>query len=133
MTDAFLGCVHAVAFKRTVGRTVEYVGHEEMKAILRVVDRRSVDGRRDYALLRCVSPTWLDTPASVHLGKGRTACAQVSVCAVRSRCGTSSSATSTRRTRTHRKGRWPWLPHGKTGADTTEDAGTEAGASPSLR
>ena len=43
--------VLAVPFKRTCSRPVEYLEHEEIEAILGVVDRRTVDGRRDYALL----------------------------------------------------------------------------------
>ena len=43
--------VLAVPFKRTGSRPVEYIEHEEIEAILGVVDRRTVDGRRDYALL----------------------------------------------------------------------------------
>ena len=66
---------------------MEYLEHEEIEAILGVVDRRSVDGRRDYALLAtmfntgarvqetvalCVVDLRLDTPAQVRLhGKGR--------------------------------------------------------------
>ena len=79
--------VLAVPFKRTGSRPVEYLEHEEIEAILGVVDRRTVDGRRDYALLAtmfntgarvqeivvlCVADLRLDTPAQVHLlGKGR--------------------------------------------------------------
>ncbi len=43
--------VLAVPFKRTGSRLVEYLEHEEIEAILGVVDRGTVDGRRDYALL----------------------------------------------------------------------------------
>ena len=83
--------VLAVPFKRTGSRPVEYLveylEHEEVEAILGVVDRGTVDGRRDYALLAtmfntgarvgeivavCVADLRLDTPAQVHLhGKGR--------------------------------------------------------------
>ena len=77
----------AVPFKRTGSRPVEYLEHEEIEAILGVVDRRSVDGRRDYALLAtmfntgarvqeivalCVADLRLDAPAQVRLhGKGQ--------------------------------------------------------------
>ena len=79
--------VLAVPFKRTGSRLVEYLEHEEVEAVLGVVDRDTVDGRRDYALLAtmfntgarvgqivalCVADLRLDTPAQVHLlGKGR--------------------------------------------------------------
>ena len=79
--------VLAIPFKRTASRPVEYLEHEEIEAILGVVDRGTVDGRRDYALLAtmfntgarvqeivalCVADLRLDSPAQVHLyGKGR--------------------------------------------------------------
>ena len=79
--------VLAVPFKRTASRPVEYLEHEEVEAVLGIVDRGTVDGRRDYALLAtlfntgarvgeivalCVADLRLDTPAQVHLhGKGR--------------------------------------------------------------
>ena len=79
--------VLAVPFKRTGSRPVEYLEHEEIEAILGVVDRSTGDGRRDYALLAtmfntgarvqdivalCVVDLRLDTPAQVRLhGKGR--------------------------------------------------------------
>ena len=43
--------VLAVPFKRARQRTVEYLEYEEMQAVLGAVDRTTVDGRRDYALL----------------------------------------------------------------------------------
>ena len=68
-------------------RSVEYLEQEEVEAVLGVVDRGTVDGRRDYALLAtmfdtgarvgeivalCVADLRLDTPAQVQLhGKGR--------------------------------------------------------------
>ena len=79
--------VLAVPFKRTGSRPVEYLEHEEIEAILGAVDRDTVDGRRDYALLAtmfntgarvqetvalCVADLRLDAPAQVRLhGKGR--------------------------------------------------------------
>ena len=79
--------VLAVPFKRTGSRPVDYLEHEEIEAILGVVDRGTVDGRRDYALLATLFNTGarvgeivglsvadlrLDTPAQVRLyGKGR--------------------------------------------------------------
>ena len=79
--------VLAIPFKRTASRPVEYLEHDEIEAILGVIDRGAVDGRRDYALLAtmfntgarvgeivtlCVADLRLDTPAQVHLhGKGR--------------------------------------------------------------
>ena len=79
--------VLAVPFKRTGSRPVEYLEHEEIDAILGAVDRRTVDGRRDYALLATMFNTGarvqeivvlsvadlrLDAPAQVRLhGKGR--------------------------------------------------------------
>ena len=78
--------VLAVPFKRTGSRPVEYLEHEG-EAILGVVDRGTIDGRRDYALLATMFNTGarvqetvalgvadlrLDTPAQVRLyGKGR--------------------------------------------------------------
>jgi site-specific recombinase XerD len=41
----------AVPVKRAGGRTIEYLEGNEMRAILEAVDRRTADGRRDYALL----------------------------------------------------------------------------------
>ena len=41
----------AVPFKRARQRTVEYLEHDEIQAVLAAVDRTTVDGRRDYALL----------------------------------------------------------------------------------
>ena len=43
--------VLAAPFKRTDSRPVEYLEHEEIEAVLGIVDRGTVDGRRDYALL----------------------------------------------------------------------------------
>jgi len=40
-----------VPFKRTRSRPVEYMEHDEIKAILAAVDRATTDGRRDYAIL----------------------------------------------------------------------------------
>ena len=79
--------VLAVPFKRTGSRPVEYLEHDEIEAVLGVVDRRTVDGRRDYTLLATMFNTGarvqeivvlnvadlrLDAPAQVRLhGKGR--------------------------------------------------------------
>ena len=79
--------VLAVPFKRTVSRPVEYLEHGEIEAVLGAVDRRTADGRRDYALLATMFNTGarvqeivvlnvadlrLDAPAQVRLhGKGR--------------------------------------------------------------
>jgi integrase/recombinase XerD len=43
--------VLGIPFKRARSRPVEYMEHDEIKAILVAVDRRTADGRRDYALL----------------------------------------------------------------------------------
>jgi site-specific recombinase XerD len=43
--------VLAVPFKRTRTRPVEYFEYAEIQAVLTSVDRTTVDGRRDYALL----------------------------------------------------------------------------------
>lgn len=43
--------VLALPFKRARQRTVEYLEYEEIQAVLSAVDRATVDGRRDYALL----------------------------------------------------------------------------------
>lgn len=43
--------VLAVPFKRARSRTVEYLEYEEIQAVLATIDRTTVDGRRDYALL----------------------------------------------------------------------------------
>ena len=45
------GPLLAVPFKRAGSRPVRYLEHEEIEAILGTVDRRTVDGRHDYALL----------------------------------------------------------------------------------
>ena len=41
----------AIPFKRTPVSTVEYLEQEEIKAILAAVDRKTLDGYRDYTLL----------------------------------------------------------------------------------
>lgn len=41
----------AIPFKRTRARSVEYFEYEEIEAVLAAVDRTTLDGRRDYALL----------------------------------------------------------------------------------
>src|SRR5206468_1922716 len=38
-------------FKRSRHRAIEYLEHDEIKAVLETVDRTNRDGRRDYALL----------------------------------------------------------------------------------
>jgi len=43
--------VLAVPFKRARSRTVEYLEYEEIQAVLATIDRTTVDGRRDDALL----------------------------------------------------------------------------------
>jgi site-specific recombinase XerD len=43
--------VLAVPFKRTRSRTVEYLEFTEIQAVLAAIDRSTVGGRRDYALL----------------------------------------------------------------------------------
>ncbi len=40
----------AVPFKRSRHRAIEYLEHDEIKAILQTIDRTKRDGRRDYAL-----------------------------------------------------------------------------------
>jgi site-specific recombinase XerD len=52
----------AVPFKRTSVRAVEYLEGEEFQAMLAVVDPRTREGRRDYALLL----TFLNTGARVQ-------------------------------------------------------------------
>lgn len=41
----------AIPFKRTRARSVEYLEYEEIQAVLAAIDRTTLDGRRDYALL----------------------------------------------------------------------------------
>ena len=43
--------VLGVPFKRARTRTVEYLEYDEIQAVLRVIDRSTCGGRRDYALL----------------------------------------------------------------------------------
>ena len=43
--------VLAIPFKRSAPRPIEYLEYEEIQAVLNVVDRSTVDGRRDYALV----------------------------------------------------------------------------------
>ncbi len=43
--------VLAVPFKRSRHRAIEYLEHDEIKAVLETVDRTNRDGRRDYTLL----------------------------------------------------------------------------------
>jgi site-specific recombinase XerD len=40
-----------VPFKRALSRSVEYLEYEEIQAVLASIDRGTLDGRRDYALL----------------------------------------------------------------------------------
>jgi integrase/recombinase XerD len=41
----------AVPFKRARSRSIEYLEFDEIQAVLTTIDRNTVDGRRDYALL----------------------------------------------------------------------------------
>jgi site-specific recombinase XerD len=43
--------VLAIPFKRTRSRPIEYLEHDEIRAILSIIDRSTRDGRRDHALL----------------------------------------------------------------------------------
>jgi integrase/recombinase XerD len=43
--------VLAIPFKRSTPRPIEYLEYEEIQAVLNTVDRSTVDGRRDYALV----------------------------------------------------------------------------------
>jgi integrase/recombinase XerD len=79
--------VLAVPFKRARSRSIEYLEFDEIQAVLTTVDRTTVDGRRDYALLATMFNTGarvqeivslrvgdvrLDMPSQVRLfGKGR--------------------------------------------------------------
>jgi len=79
--------VLAITFKRTTHRTIDYLEAEEVRTILEQIDRRTVWGRRDYALLALMFNTGarvqeivtlqttdlhLTAPHSVRfLGKGR--------------------------------------------------------------
>jgi site-specific recombinase XerD len=79
--------VLAIPFKRTASRPIEYFEEGDVQAVLGVIDRRTRDGRRDYALLATMFNTGarvqeivslsvgdlrLDTPSQVRLlGKGR--------------------------------------------------------------
>lgn len=79
--------VLAIPFKRTTTRPIEYFEEGDVQAVLGVIDRRTRDGRRDYALLATMFNTGarvqeivslsvgdlrLDTPSQVRLmGKGR--------------------------------------------------------------
>ena len=79
--------VLAITFKRTTHRTIDYLEAEEVRTILAQIDRRTVWGRRDYALLALMFNTGarvqeivtlqttdlrLTAPHSVRfLGKGR--------------------------------------------------------------
>jgi site-specific recombinase XerD len=79
--------VLALPFKRARSRFVEYLEFDEIQAVLTTIDRNTVDGRRDYALLATMFNTGarvqeivslrvvdvhLETPPHVRLfGKGR--------------------------------------------------------------
>ena len=56
--------VLAVPFKRTGSRPVEYLEHGEIEAVLGAVDRGTVDGRRDYALLATMFNTGARGPGN---------------------------------------------------------------------
>jgi integrase/recombinase XerD len=77
----------AVPFKRARSRSIEYLEFDEIQAVLTAIDRNTVDGRRDYALLATMFNTGarvqeivslrigdvrFDKPPQVRLfGKGR--------------------------------------------------------------
>ena len=77
----------AVPFKRARSRSIEYLEFDEIQAVLTTIDRNTVDGRRDYALLATMFNTGarvqeivslrigdvrFDKPPQVRLfGKGR--------------------------------------------------------------
>jgi len=79
--------VLSIPFKRSATRTIDYLDFEEINAVLDVIDRTTLDGRRDYALLALLFNTGarvqeivdlkgtdleLTNPAQVRLwGKGR--------------------------------------------------------------
>jgi site-specific recombinase XerD len=44
-------CILGIPFKRAPTRAVEYLDYTEIQAVLDAIDRRTPDGRRDYALL----------------------------------------------------------------------------------
>jgi site-specific recombinase XerD len=46
-----------IPFKRTQTRTVDYLEFNEIQAVLNAIDRKSADGRRDYALLSAMFNT----------------------------------------------------------------------------
>jgi acetamidase/formamidase len=79
--------VLAVPFKRARSRSIEYLEYDEIQAVLTTIDRHTVDGRHDYALLATMFNTGarvqeivslrvgdvrFDKPPQVRLfGKGR--------------------------------------------------------------
>jgi integrase/recombinase XerD len=79
--------VLAVPFKRARSRSIEYLEYDEIQAVLTTIDRHTVHGRRDYALLATMFNTGarvqeivslrvgdvrFDKPPQVRLfGKGR--------------------------------------------------------------
>jgi site-specific recombinase XerD len=79
--------VLSIPFKRSASRAIDYLEFEEINAVLDDVDRRTADGKRDYALLALMFNTGarvqeivglkgtdleLEKPASIRIwGKGR--------------------------------------------------------------
>ena len=77
----------SIPFKRMCTRSIEYFEFEELTAVLEHIDRSTLDGRRDYALIALMFNTgarvqeivdlkandlYLSTPFQVHIfGKGR--------------------------------------------------------------
>jgi len=79
--------VLSIPFKRMCTRSIEYFEFEELAAVLEQIDRSTLDGQRDYALITLMFNTgarvqeivdlkandlYLSTPFQVHIfGKGR--------------------------------------------------------------
>ena len=59
--------VLAVPFKRTRSRSVEYLEYDEILAVLAAVDRSTVEGQRDYALLATMFNTGARVQEIVNL------------------------------------------------------------------
>jgi site-specific recombinase XerD len=59
--------VIAIPFKRAQQRTIEYLEYEEIQQVLKVIDRSTCDGRRDYLMLALLFNTGARVQEALNL------------------------------------------------------------------